>query len=124
MSCPMKVNNNTIEITAHTSCYCILDLLCISMKKLGETGDAEQTAKLFSDLMKQALDECAPTKIFTIKRGYKTELKLDAKQSIKVRDQASIDLRKTLCEKKILLEKHKKLRNKSKSQIRNDTIAA
>ena len=25
MSCPMKVNSNTIELTVHTPCYCILD---------------------------------------------------------------------------------------------------
>ena len=28
MSCPIKVNINKIELTMHTSCYCILDLLC------------------------------------------------------------------------------------------------
>ena len=28
MLCPIKVNSNTIELTIHTSCYCILDLLC------------------------------------------------------------------------------------------------
>ena len=28
MSCPIKVNSNTIELTVHTSCYCVLDLLC------------------------------------------------------------------------------------------------
>ena len=28
MSCPIKVNSNTIKLTAHTSCYCVLDLLC------------------------------------------------------------------------------------------------
>ena len=32
MSCPFKVNNNTIEITVHTTCYCILDLLCVTEK--------------------------------------------------------------------------------------------
>ena len=26
MSCPSKVNSNTIELTVHTPCYCILDL--------------------------------------------------------------------------------------------------
>ena len=31
MLCPMKVNSNTIELTAHTSCYCILDLLCVTI---------------------------------------------------------------------------------------------
>ena len=29
MSCPIKVNSNTIELTVHTSCYCFLDLLCV-----------------------------------------------------------------------------------------------
>ena len=28
MSCPIKVKGNTIELTMHTSCYCVLDLLC------------------------------------------------------------------------------------------------
>ena len=27
--CPIKVNNNTIELTVQTSFYCILDLLCV-----------------------------------------------------------------------------------------------
>ena len=30
MSCPIKVNSNTIELTVHTSCYCVLDLLCVN----------------------------------------------------------------------------------------------
>ena len=29
MLCPIEVNSNTIELTVHTSCYCILDLLCV-----------------------------------------------------------------------------------------------
>ena len=31
MLCPIKVNSNTIELTAHTSCYCVLDLLCVTL---------------------------------------------------------------------------------------------
>ena len=31
MLCPIKVNSNTIELAVHTSCYCILDLLCATM---------------------------------------------------------------------------------------------
>ena len=27
--CPIKVNSNTIELNKLTSCYCILDLLCV-----------------------------------------------------------------------------------------------
>ena len=34
MSCPIKVNSDTIELTANTSCYCILDLLCVNCPKL------------------------------------------------------------------------------------------
>ena len=30
MLCPIKVNSNTIELTVHTSFYCILDLLCVT----------------------------------------------------------------------------------------------
>ena len=30
MYCPIKVDRNTIELTVYTSCYCVLDLLCVS----------------------------------------------------------------------------------------------
>ena len=26
---PIKFNSNTIELTVHTSCYCVSDLLCV-----------------------------------------------------------------------------------------------
>ena len=29
MSCPFKINSNTIELTVHTFCYWVLDLLCV-----------------------------------------------------------------------------------------------
>ena len=32
LSCPIKNNGNTIELAVHTSCYCILDLLCVKIK--------------------------------------------------------------------------------------------
>ena len=32
LSCIIKVNCNTIELTVHTSCYCVLELLCINVK--------------------------------------------------------------------------------------------
>ena len=35
MSCPIKVNSYTIELTVHTSCYCVLDLLCINHLNIG-----------------------------------------------------------------------------------------
>ena len=28
--CPIKVNSNTIEVTMHTSCYCVSDLLYVT----------------------------------------------------------------------------------------------
>ena len=33
MLCPIKVNSYTIELTVHTSCYCILDLLFVTYVK-------------------------------------------------------------------------------------------
>ena len=40
MSLPIKVNSNTILLTVHTSCYCVLDLLCVSTfgKLIGQEG--------------------------------------------------------------------------------------
>ena len=29
MSCPIQVNSSKIELTVDTSCYCVLDLLCV-----------------------------------------------------------------------------------------------
>ena len=29
MLCLIKINSNTIELTLHTSCYCVSDLLCV-----------------------------------------------------------------------------------------------
>ena len=31
MFCRIKVNSNTIELTVHTCCYCVLDLLCVNL---------------------------------------------------------------------------------------------
>ena len=33
MLCPIKVNSTTIELTLHTSCYCVLDLLRVNKRK-------------------------------------------------------------------------------------------
>ena len=30
MLCPVKVNSNTFELTVYTSCYWVLDLLCVN----------------------------------------------------------------------------------------------
>ena len=34
MLCTIKVNSNTIELTVHTSCYWVLDLLCVTYIQL------------------------------------------------------------------------------------------
>ena len=31
MLCPIKVNSNPIELSVHTSCYCVLDLVCVTI---------------------------------------------------------------------------------------------
>ena len=33
MSCPNKVDSNTIELTVHTYFYCVVDLLCVKTTK-------------------------------------------------------------------------------------------
>ena len=33
MSCHIKVNSSTIELTVHLSCFCALDLLCVMLEK-------------------------------------------------------------------------------------------
>ena len=40
MSYPIKNNSNTIELTLHTSCYFVLDLLCVSIKESKRTDDS------------------------------------------------------------------------------------
>ena len=40
MSCPIKLNSTTTELTVHTYCYCDSDLLCV--ERLGNTGIARQ----------------------------------------------------------------------------------
>ena len=41
MSCPIENNSNTIELTVHTSCYWVLDLLCVivMIEKLAKNSD-------------------------------------------------------------------------------------
>ena len=34
MLCPIKVTSNPIELTVHTSSYCVLDLLCVKWTML------------------------------------------------------------------------------------------
>ena len=89
---------------------------------LGETEDPEKMVKLFTDIVTEALDECAPVRTFTIKPGYRPGLTEEAKKLMKERDEARRELKRSPGEKKILHEKYKKLRNRTTQQIRRDTI--
>ena len=40
MSCPIEINSNTIELTMHTFCYLVLDLLCVITKAEAKTTRA------------------------------------------------------------------------------------
>ena len=53
-SCPIKVNSNTTELTVHTSCYCILDSLCVNCIQLMGFLQTSKTnlCNLFSDTVK------------------------------------------------------------------------
>ena len=42
MLCPIKVNSNTIELRVHTSCYCVLDLLCVMTNRLSNHSSLGQ----------------------------------------------------------------------------------
>jgi hypothetical protein len=93
-------------------------------ESLGGTDDPNKMAKLFTEIVNKALDECAPMKTFTIKPGYRPGLTEKAKKLMRERerDQARKDLKRSPGENKILHEKYKKLRNKTTQQIRRDTV--
>ena len=40
MSCPIKVNSDTIELTVHTSCCCVEDLLYVKSNEIKATKKA------------------------------------------------------------------------------------
>ena len=54
MSCSIQVKSNTIELTVHTSCYWVLDLLCVKCYKFYWTLSMYMNLKwwnLISDLL-------------------------------------------------------------------------
>ena len=68
MLCPIKVNSNTIELTVHSSCYCVFHLLCVSSAVL----NAASTLRLPSYI----LWRIEPWLIFTIPIDQKDALNL------------------------------------------------
>lgn len=93
-------------------------------ESLGMTEDPNKMAELFTELVNEALDECAPLKSFKIKPGYKHGLTEEAKRLMKERDAARSQLKRSPGEKKILHEKYKRLRNRTTQQIRKDAVRA
>ena len=43
MSCPIKVNSNTIELIVHTSCYCVSDLFFVEVENLKKNDTKSNT---------------------------------------------------------------------------------
>ena len=100
---------------------------CLSKQRwesIGETENVNEMAVHLSELMNSALDECAPLTKITIKPGYKSGLTQEAKVIMTERDKARCRLQKSTSpsEKKILIIRYKKMRNKATAQIRKDKI--
>ena len=91
-------------------------------EKIGETEDLEEMAKEFTDIVVQALDECAPVKRFKISQNYKSGLTEETKKLIKTRDNLRKEMKRSPGEKKILHERYKKLRNRITNAVRKDNI--
>ena len=53
---------------------------------LRETDNPNQMAIIFTEMVTEALDECAPLRTFTIKPGYMPGLTEEAKKLIKERE--------------------------------------
>ena len=56
MLCPIKVNRNAIELAVDTSCYCVLDLLCVTFFHNLNTGVVKfSDSNCIFDCCKQSL---------------------------------------------------------------------
>ena len=98
---------------------------CLAQKrweKLGETEEIEIMSKNFTDLVTEALEECAPMTKFKIGTNYKHGLTQETKNLIKKRDELRKEMKRSPNEKKTLHERYKKLRNRIMNDIRKDRI--
>ncbi len=62
-------------------------------EKLGETEDVEKMAKEFTEIIVEALDECAPVKRFKISQHYKSGLTKETKEWIRERDKLRSEIK-------------------------------
>ena len=76
----------------------------------------------FTELMGEAMDECAPMWKFKINTNYKHGLTKETKDLIRKRDKMRKSINKSPSEKKILYERYKKLRDRVMNNIRRDKI--
>ena len=91
--------------------------------RVAELVDVNKKTKEFTNQINEALDECAPYKLFKVRQNFKPGLSETAKQLIKERDLT----RKKIStannsEKPSLKARYKQLRNRTIAQIRNDTV--
>ena len=94
-------------------------------EELGETEDPNLMAKSFDNLVKTALDECAPFTSFKIRAKYKLGLTPECKRMMAERDALRKNLKKvSATERKAQMIKYKKLRNKVNSQTKKENVKA
>ena len=55
MLCPIKVNNNAIVLTVHTSCYFVLDILCVKDTGFFKIQNEEEKSSLELNQLTQRL---------------------------------------------------------------------
>ena len=91
-------------------------------ERLAETEDLEDMTKDFSELITEALDQCAPMKEFKLNTNYKHGLTKETKELIKERDELRKSMKRSTNEKKVLHARYKKLRNRITNNIRRDNI--
>ena len=72
---------------------------------------------VFTELVTEALEECAPMTRFKIGTNYKHGLTKETKELIRRRDELRKEMRRSPGEKKTLHERYKKLRNRITNDI-------
>ena len=83
----------------------------------------DKKTEMYTKLVTEALDVCAPIKTFTIKSHYKFGLSDLTKDVVKKRDGVGLEMAKaSQKERTILSAQYKKLRNLVNHRVRKETI--
>ena len=92
-------------------------------KKVTNLEDVNEKTMELTNQINQALDECAPYKLFKVRQNFKPGLSENAKKMIQERDLTRKNIASAKeTDKPALKAKYRQLRNKTLSLIRNDTI--